>query len=190
MTPRPMFPKKLPGWVFGGVAGCIIITAWMWWVGAMPAQVRARELLKRMGGPEAVECLQQADVVFATRVERRRPGEGVSLADYSAMAEPVEVPQRLRVELQRLLVSPDNYELSSYRTCQPEFVFRLAFRRSGGRAAADKVDVWVCLKCDHIEFPSGTTSNGRILFTPMAHELGQLAVQLFPNDEAIAQAVR
>ena len=182
MTPRSTFPKRLPGWVFGGVAGCVIITAWMWWVGAMPAQVRAREVLKRMGGPETVQCIQQAETVFATRVERRRTGAGSSLADYSAMAEPAEVPRSLQGELKRLLVSPESYELSAFQNCEPEFTFRLTFKRTAGGGTTGNVDVWVCLTCAHIEFARGTASHGQLLFRPIEQPLGQLAAQLFPED--------
>jgi len=187
MTGRPQAPKKLPGWVWGGLFGCAVIMGWMGWTrpGPVTAEEYAR-LASEVGGEEVLNILRSAERVYATRIRiagGREPWE--TLEDFEAVSEPVLLDDADRKMVKTLLTSPRNYDLA-VKACQPRWGFRLRFL-----AGDDAVTVWVCLECDHMLFQRDGDKDGNgAWFDPMEREINALAIRLFPDDEAIAEAAR
>jgi hypothetical protein len=189
MTERATFPKRLPRWVYGGAFGCAVILAWLAWHKYRPASAEeVAQLAKKVGGEDVLKVIENAQRVYATRIQiKRQKQDWESLDDFEAISEPVLVGASDRDELKRLLTSPRNYELPGLpAACLPRWGFRLRFV-----TATDAMNVWVCLECDHMMFlRDGKNGGGGANFDPMEHQINALAIRLFPGDDAIAEAVK
>ncbi len=182
MTDPKRAPKKLPGWVWGGLIGCTIVMTWMGW-----HQPGHRDLVRLFGNGGNLNCVQEASRIYATRLgpQPGLPEAPSRLEDYIAIAEPVELPPELAARLKTLLTSPRSYQWGVAVACNPLYGYRLRFQCDG-----TPVEMWVCLKCSQIEVVVDGHGVGGGLFTPIARELRALSVELFPDDTAIEQAAR
>jgi len=192
MTERISAPRKLPGWIYGGLFGCMVIISWMGWNTYRPAteEERAR-LVKSIGGEDALNAIENAETVYATRIQLKGKPPSWTTDDFEAISEPVRVGEAERHELKKLLSSPRNYHLPDPKglkvvpACMPNWGFRLSF------VAEDQTrDVWVCLECRHMLFVNDGREVGGLFYSRMKEDIAALAVRLFPGDQAIAEAAR
>jgi len=179
MTERKRAPKRLPGWVFGGLFGCVVVMGWMGWNSPNADQ----RLNKVFGGEPNLRCVRDADRVFSTRLG---PSPGVQhpvrIEDYVAVAEPIAVPAGLSQRLRKLLTLPSSFDLSDEKhTCLPRYGYRLRFTRE-----QESLEAWICLECGLVEFVRDGKGVGGGFFTPIENDLRSISVELFPEDGAIA----
>ncbi len=180
MTPTTA-PKKLPGWVYGGVFGCLVIISWTSW----NAHRADQKMKEAFGGESHFRCVKDAGRVYATRLA---PAPGVNhptgeLHEFVASAEPFEISPDLSRRLKELLLSSASYEWDVTHTCKPLYGYRLRFACEG-----KSVEAWVCLECGLVEFVVDGKSVGGGIVTPVVRELKEVSIELFPGDLAIEDA--
>jgi hypothetical protein len=180
MTEQAPAPKKLPGWVWGGLIGCAIIMSWMGW----NARSAHQKLQESFGGESNLRCVKEAQQVYATRLGPSANVEHPRQFDhFVAIAEPIEVPGEFGRRFQEILTSSSSYRHDVALTCIPTYGYRLRF-------VCDKtaVEAYVCLSCSLIEFVVDGKSIGGGLFAPAERKVRELSKQLFPGDRAIEEA--
>ncbi len=185
MTLRGTAPRRLPGWVYGGTFGCLIIMSWMGWNRYRPpTEGEIQQLAGYLRGERGLQILRDADRLYATPVALRPGGTGDgSTASFEAVAEPVPVSDSDRLALQQLLLSPRSYATPRPGVCSPDYLFRLHFIR--GEQA---LDVWVSLDCSQIRFVVDGQESQAVSFWSIRQELAQIAIQMFPAEPRIRSA--
>jgi hypothetical protein len=180
MRERAGAPKKLPGWVWGGLIGCAIIMSWMGWNTWRAHQ----QLVETFGGEQHLATVRTARQVFATRLG---PHPGLDkpqhLEDFVAVAEPLDVTPGLSSRIQRLLTSSSSYHRDEPVTRIPRYGYRLRFVGEGA-----PVEAWVCLECGTVEYVVNGKSVGGGLFLPVSGAVRDISKELFPGDSAIEEA--
>ncbi len=185
MTERVQAPKSLPGWVWGGLFGCMVIMGWMGWNKYRPVTAAERaQLAERIGGEQNVAIIQNAERVYATRIRiKGNKPDWESLEDFEAIAEPILFNENDQQLVKQLLQTPRNY-IYDPAACRPRWGFRLRFVTGD-----DAMDVWVCLECHHLLFVRDGEEVGGLSFGRMRNDVDALALRLFPGDRSIEEAV-
>ena len=180
MTERAEAPKRLPGWVYGGLIGCAIIMSWMGW----NQRAADQALQESFGGESNLRCVKEAQKAYATRLgpspDVEHPGQ---FNEFVAIAEPIEVPRELSRRFQELLTSSSSYRHDVALGCVPIYGYRLRFV-----CDQNAVEAFVCLQCSLIEFVVDGKSVGGGYFGPAERAIKELSKQLFPDDRAIEEA--
>lgn len=139
----------------------------------------AGDLTVVFGGWPAIETVKNASSVKAFRL--RSPSDHhESLADYTMMGDPVDVPEAAAARLRDLLLDRTAYEWESAKGCIPDYGVRIQFQHEG-----DEVDVLLCFECAILAvYHNGKIAGGED-FDDISSELAAIVKELFPNDAAI-----
>jgi hypothetical protein len=131
------------------------------------------------GNARVVAAMKNASTAKAFRLTSPKTGYEESLADYTSIAGPIDVPLDTATKLKSVLLDPD-YVYKGAKSCVPDYGVRLEFI-----ADNDRVDVLLCFECAILlVFHNGKLAGGAD-FDHADPQLAALVKPLFPDDPAI-----
>ncbi len=139
----------------------------------------AGDLTVVFGGRPAIDTVRNASSVRAFRL-RSSSDHHESLADFTMIGDPVQVPEAAASRLRDLLLDRTAYEWESAKGCEPDYGVRIQFQHDG-----DEVDVLLCFECDVLAVYHNGQDVGGEDFDNISSQLAAIVKELFPNDAAI-----
>ncbi len=137
------------------------------------------ELTTIFGDSAAVESVENATAVSAYRLASSSHYREV-LADYEAMAGPIDLSTEQTFRLRQVLLDPSSYGWNMAKSCIPNYGVRVRFQHG-----VDEVDVLLCFECDILTVYHNGTGTGGEDFDDARSEILTVVKELFPDDPDI-----